>query len=148
MVFTMKAIGVIHTPFHDKNEMPIQSARSNTPGSVEVYSEYKTGLEGLSDFSNIYLFYCFHLAEKEVSMRVQPFLDDQAHGLFATRYPLRPNPLGISVVRIVSVQENVIFFNGADMLDCTPLLDIKPYIPEFDVFEVQKTGWYKKRKHP
>jgi len=146
--YVMKPIGVIHTPFHDTSNMPIQSARSEEYGKVEVFPEYMAGLEGIADFSHLYLLYAFHLANREVNLRVQPFLDDQVHGLFATRYPVRPNPIGLSIVRITAVQENVIFFNGADMLDGTPLLDIKPYIPEFDIFTVDKKGWYQQRKHP
>ena len=146
--YVMKPIGIIHTPFHDTSNMPIQSARSEEQGKVEVFPEYIAGLEGIADFSHIYLLYAFHLANPDFNLRVQPFLDDQVHGLFATRYPVRPNPIGLSIVRITAVQGNVIFFNGADMLDGTPLLDIKPYIPEFDIFAVEKTGWYQQRKHP
>ena len=146
--FLIKPIGVIHTRFHEKANMPIQSSRSEEAGSIEIFSEFSDGLEGIIDFSHLYLLYAFHLANQEVNLKVQPFLDDRIHGLFATRYPVRPNPIGLSVVRITAVQENVIFFTGADMLDGTPLLDIKPYIPEFDVFKVEKTGWYQQRKHP
>ncbi len=148
MTFTINTIGIIHTPFQEKSGMPIQSARSNFSGEVEVYPEFTAGLEGLREFSHIYLLYGFHRANQEVSMIVQPFLDDRNHGLFATRYPVRPNPIGLSIVRVTNVQENLIFFNGADMLDGTPLFDIKPYIPEFDVFQVEKAGWYQQRKHP
>ncbi|MHC1783715.1 MAG: tRNA (N6-threonylcarbamoyladenosine(37)-N6)-methyltransferase TrmO [Anaerolineaceae bacterium] len=143
----MKAIGVIHTPLTEKKDAPIQSSRSDISGTVEVFPEYLEGLEGIEDFSHIYLFYGFHCAEKEVSLKVQPFLDDQLHGIFATRYPCRPNPLGFSVVQFIEKHENMLSFKGADMLDGTPLLDIKPYIPEFDIFKVEKTGWYKNRKH-
>lgn len=146
--FSVKAIGIIHTSFHEKTGMPIQSARSDFSGEAEVYPEFAAGLEGLDEFSHIYLLYGFHRANQEVSMQVQPFLDDRIHGLFTTRYPVRPNPIGLSIVRITTVQKNVIFFNGADMLDGTPLFDIKPYIPEFDVFLVEKAGWYQQRKHP
>lgn len=146
--FSATAIGIIHTPFHKKSDTPIQSARSNISGEAEVFPEFTAGLEGLGEFSHIYLLYGFHQANPEVSLKVQPFLDDRIHGLFATRYPARPNPIGLSIVRISNVQENVIFFKGADMLDGTPLFDIKPYIPEFDVFSVEKAGWYQQRKHP
>ncbi len=139
MQFTMKAIGVIHTP--------IQSSRSDTPGSVEVDSQYLEGLDGIEHFSHIYLIYGFHRSNVDVKLKVQPFLDDQEHGIFATRYPCRPNPLGLSIVRLLERKGNVLFFEGADMLDGTPLLDIKPYIPEFDIFSVEKTGWYQNRKH-
>lgn len=147
MEFTLKVIGVIHTPLVDPTQTPIQSARSDVEGTVEVYPQYLDGLEGIDGFSHIYLLYGFHRSEAEVTLQVQPYLDDQTHGLFATRYPCRPNPIGLSVVRMVQKQKNVLYFKGADMLDGTPLLDIKPYIPEFDVFPVEKTGWYQHRKH-
>jgi tRNA-Thr(GGU) m(6)t(6)A37 methyltransferase TsaA len=147
MEFIMKPIGVIHTPLKDKKSAPIQSARSDYEGRVEVFTEFLEGLEGLEDFSHIYLIYGFHCSDNNVRMKVQPFLDDRQHGVFATRYPCRPNPIGFSVVAVISRNENMVFFKGADMLDGTPLLDIKPYIPEFDVFQVEKKGWYQNRKH-
>lgn len=144
----IKPIGVIHTPFHEKAETPIQSARSTAPGQVEIDPQYLDGLDGVEQFSHVYLIYGFHLANADVKLKVQPFLDDQEHGVFATRFPCRPNPLGLSVVRLLQRKGNVLFFEGADMLDGTPLLDIKPYIPEFDVFKVEQTGWYQTRKRP
>jgi tRNA-Thr(GGU) m(6)t(6)A37 methyltransferase TsaA len=144
----MKAIGVIHTPLIEKSETPIQSSRSDIPGTVEVFPQYLEGLDGIENFSHIYLLYGFHRAEPEISLKIQPFLDDQSHGIFATRYPCRPNPLGLSVVQLIERRENLLYFKGADMLDETPLFDIKPYIPEFDIFAVDKTGWYQHRKHP
>lgn len=144
----IKPIGVIHTPFHEKAETPIQSARSTAPGQVEIDPQYLDGLDGVEQFSHVYLIYGFHLANADVKLKVQPFLDDQEHGVFATRFPCRPNPLGLSVVRLLQRKGNVLFFAGADMLDGTPLLDIKPYIPEFDVFKVEQTGWYQTRKRP
>ena len=144
----IKPVGVIHTPFHEKAETPIQSARSTAPGQVEIDPQYLDGLDGVEQFSHVYLIYGFHLANADVKLKVQPFLDDQEHGVFATRFPCRPNPLGLSVVRLLQRKGNVLFFAGADMLDGTPLLDIKPYIPEFDVFKVEQTGWYQTRKRP
>jgi len=146
MEFHMKAIGIIHTPIADKKSAPIQSSRSEVIGTVEVFPEYLEGLEGIEAFSHIYLLYGFHLSDQEVSLKVKPFLDDQVHGVFATRHPNRPNPIGFSVVQLLDRQANLLEFKGADMLDGTPLLDIKPYIPDFDVFSVDKTGWYQHRK--
>jgi tRNA-Thr(GGU) m(6)t(6)A37 methyltransferase TsaA len=146
MEFMMKAIGVIHTPLIEKCDAPIQSSRSDISGTVEIFSQYLEGLEGIEEFSHIYLLYGFHRSDQEISLRVKPFLDDQYRGLFTTRYPYRPNPLGLSVVQLVGRQANKLSFIGADMLDETPLLDIKPYIPEFDVFSVDKMGWYQNRK--
>jgi tRNA-Thr(GGU) m(6)t(6)A37 methyltransferase TsaA len=90
--------------------------------------------------------YGFHRSETEISLKVKPFLDDQNHGVFVTRYPCRPNPIGLSVVQLVERKNNLLFFKGADMLDGAPLFDIKPYIPEFDIFTVDKIGWYQSRK--
>jgi tRNA (adenine37-N6)-methyltransferase len=143
----LKAIGVIHTPLIEKKDAPIQSSRSDIVGSVEVFPEFLEGLDGIEGFSHIYLLYTFHRSQPEVSLKVRPFLDDQLHGIFATRYPSRPNPLGLSVVQLTGRRENWLYFKGADMLDGTPLLDIKPYIPEFDIFTVEKIGWYQNRKH-
>ena len=147
MDFSMKPIGIIHTPFLDKTNIPIQSSRSEIIGTIEVFPEYQDGLDGVEDLSRIYLLYGFHQSEPIQSLKVQPFLDDQFHGIFATRYPVRPNFIGLSIVEVLGRQENLIHFKGVDMLDGTPLMDIKPYIPEFDVFEVEKIGWYQKRKY-
>jgi tRNA (adenine37-N6)-methyltransferase len=146
--FTFKAVGVIHTAFLEDKGVPIQSARSDAPGTIELFPEYLEGLEGVEEFSHIMLLYVLDRASADVHLKVKPFLDDALHGVFATRYPVRPNPLGLSVVRVVDRQENRIHFLGADMLDGTPLLDIKPYIPEFDFHQVSKTGWYARRAHP
>jgi tRNA (adenine37-N6)-methyltransferase len=148
MEITMKTIGVIHTPLLEKSDAPIQSSRSDIAGTVEVFPQYLEGLDGIEGFSHIILLYGFHQSEQEISLKVQPFLDDQLHGIFTTRYPNRPNPLGLSVVRLLNRKENRLEFLGADMLDGTPLLDIKPYVPEFDIFTVTKTGWYANRAHP
>lgn len=140
-------IGIIHTPIKEKKEAPIQSARSEINGEVEVFPEFSEGLDGIEDFSHIYLLYHLNQADQVVSLHVKPFLDDQFHGVFTTRHPCRPNAIGLSIVRIFRKENNRLFFCGADMLDETPLLDIKPYIPNFDIFEVTKTGWYQNRKY-
>lgn len=147
MEIMLKAIGIIHTPLIEKKDAPIQSSRSDIAGTVEVLPEYLEGLEGIEDFSHIYLLYGFHRSDQEITLKVKPFLDDHLHGVFATRYPCRPNPLGLSVVQLTGRQANMLYFTGADMLDGTPLWDIKPYIPEFDIFAVDKIGWYQHRKH-
>ena len=148
MEITYKAIGLIHTPFQEKVITPIQSARSDTPGTVEVFEDYLDGLEGVEGFSHLILLYQFDRSPLQSSLKIKPFLDNRLHGVFATRYPNRPNALGFSVVRLVERKENVLLFLGVDMLDGTPLLDIKPYVPEFDIHEVTKTGWYENRAHP
>ena len=99
----LKAVGVIHTPIHEKKDTPIQSSRSDISGTVEIYSQFVEGLDGVEEFSHIFLLYIFHRLEQPASLRVQPFLDDKKHGIFATRFPARPNPIGLSVVRVIKV---------------------------------------------
>lgn len=144
MEFMMKPIGVIHSPFTDKKQTPIQPTRSQAVGRVEVYPEFAAGLQDLEGFSHIILLYAFHRSDG-YTLLVQPFLDDQPRGLFATRHPCRPNPLGLSVVRLLARRENLLEIEGVDMLDGTLLLDIKPYVPDFDVRTNVKTGWYTQR---
>jgi tRNA-Thr(GGU) m(6)t(6)A37 methyltransferase TsaA len=148
MEIIMKPIGVIHTLLSTKEDTPIQSSRSDIPGTVEVYPQFAEGLDGVEEFSHLYLLYVFHRSEPPTSLKVQPFLDDKKHGIFATRFPARPNPLGISIVRMISRENNLIHFHGADIWDGTLLLDIKPYIPDFDIHSVSRIGWYAKRAHP
>ena len=140
----MHPIGVIHSPFNKKDQMPIQASRSQAIGLVEVHPEYADGLMDIEGFSHIYLFYAFHRSNG-YNLRVKPFLDDQERGLFATRYPRRPNPLGISIVRLVFRQDNALTVEGIDVLDGTPLLDIKPYVPDFDYRANARVGWYEMR---
>jgi tRNA-Thr(GGU) m(6)t(6)A37 methyltransferase TsaA len=144
MEFIMKPIGIIHSPFTEKREMPIQASRSQSTGSVEVYPEFMDGLKDLDGFSHIIIFYIFHQSTG-FSLHVKPFLDDHERGLFATRYPARPNPIGISIVELENVQANYLTVKGIDVLDGTPLLDIKPYVPDFDVRLEVRTGWYETR---
>jgi tRNA-Thr(GGU) m(6)t(6)A37 methyltransferase TsaA len=144
MEFIMKPIGVIHSPFTDKSQPPIQATRSQATGRVEVFPEFAGGMQDLEEFSHIILLYAFHCSSG-YSLQVKPFLDDQLRGLFATRHPCRPNPIGLSVVRLLARRENILDIEGADMLDGTPLLDIKPYVPDFDVRTDVKTGWYAHR---
>ncbi len=144
MEFVMKPIGVIHSPFEDKAQTPIQPNRSTARGQVEVFPEYMPGLQDLEGFSHIYLLYAFHRSEG-FSLLVHPFLDDELHGLFATRHPCRPNPIGLSVVRLLACRDNMLEIEGVDVLDGTPLLDIKPYVDDFDVRTEVRTGWYAQR---
>jgi len=144
MEFNMRPIGIIHSPFTEKGEMPIQASRSQAIGSVEVYPEFIDGLTDLDGFSHIIIFYAFHQSSG-YSLRVKPFLDDQERGLFATRYPARPNPIGLSIVELKILKDNFLTVEGIDVLDGTPLLDIKPYVPDFDVRENPRTGWYETR---
>ena len=144
MEFVMRPIGVIHSPFTDKSQTPIQPTRSQAIGRVEVFPEFAGGMQDLDEFSHIILLYAFHCSSGYL-LQVKPFLDDQLRGLFATRHPCRPNPIGLSVVRLLARRENFLDIEGVDILDGTPLLDIKPYVPDFDVRTDVKTGWYARR---
>jgi len=137
----LKIIGYIRTPFSEKKGTPIQSYYSKAEGVIEIFSEYAIGLDDLEDFSHVHLIYYFHKS-KEVKLKVVPFLDEKTRGVFSTRASLRPTPIGLSIVEIISINrtKSVINIRGVDMLDYTPLLDIKPYIPLFDQRDA-KTGW-------
>jgi len=142
-----KPIGVIHTPFKEPRGTPIQPmAAAGVEGVVEVLPEYAEGLEGLEGFSHIILIYHFHLSRK-ASLKVRPYMDEETHGVFATRSPSRPNPIGVSVVRLLKIVDNKLYIKDVDIVDGTPLLDIKPYIPEFDVRKVDRKGWLEKKLH-
>lgn len=121
--------------------MPIQPAGAKgIKGTIEIKPEYEKGLLDLEGFSHVFLLYHFHQSEG-FELLVTPFLDNKIHGVFATRAPKRPNPIGISIVKLTHVKDNILEIENVDMLDGTPLLDIKPFIPAFDKYEAEKTGW-------
>jgi tRNA-Thr(GGU) m(6)t(6)A37 methyltransferase TsaA len=121
--------------------MPIQpSGAKGVAGTIEIRPDFIEGLKDLDGFSHIMLIYHFHLS-KGYTLSVKPFIDDKLHGVFATRAPRRPNPIGISVVKLIRVEGNFLHIENVDIIDGTPLLDIKPYISEVDAHEVEKTGW-------
>lgn len=136
-----KPIGIIHSLFKDVKGMPIQTtAAQGIAGTIEIEPDYAGGLKDIEGFSHIILIYHFHLSEG-YSLEVRPFMDDHLRGVFATRAPGRPNPIGLSVVRLVKVEGSTLHIEDVDIVDGTPLLDIKPYVPEFDIREVERTGW-------
>lgn len=135
-----RPIGVIRSPFCEKGEMPIQATLSQAEGSIEVYPEYAAGLQDIEGFSHITLLYWFHRSEG-YRLVVRPFLDQVKRGLFATRHPARPNPIGISTVELLGREENRLRVRGIDVLDGTPLLDIKPFVPAFDHRQGTRVGW-------
>ena len=138
-------IGTIHSSFKETYGTPIQSsAAQDIEGFVELLPQYTGGLEDLEGFSHIILIYHFHLS-KPFCLKVKPYLDDRVHGVFATRAPSRPNSIGISVVRLTKINGNVLHIKDLDVIDGTPLLDIKPYVTEFDVREVLKKGWLNRK---
>lgn len=140
MRIEIEPIGIIRTPFTSKDKIPIQAGKSDIVAEVEVFPEYSPGLESLDGFSHIILLYWFHRA-KSPKLKITPFLDTQERGLFSTRAPSRPNPIGLSIVKLIQVQGNTVTFQGADMLNDTPLIDIKPYVPEFDIQLDATSGW-------
>ncbi len=138
---TYRPIGIIRSPFQDTKGMPIQpSGARGVAGTVEILPEFAEGLNDLDGFSHIFLIYHFHLS-RNYSLTVKPFLDDVARGVFATRAPKRPNAIGISVVRLVKIEGCILYIEDVDIVDSTPLLDLKPYVSAFDVREVERTGW-------
>lgn len=144
MEFIMHPIGVIHSPFTEKEQTPIQASRSQAVGRVDIYPEFAEGLKDIENLSHIHLLYVFHQSSG-YALKVKPFLDDREHGIFTTRYPYRPNPIGISTVRLLSRQDNTLIIEGVDVLDGTPLLDIKPHVPDFDLRTEVRAGWYETR---
>jgi tRNA-Thr(GGU) m(6)t(6)A37 methyltransferase TsaA len=137
----MSEIGRIHSSFQEATGTPIQPCRAhNSPGHVELRPEYVDGLADLAGFDRIWLIYWFHRAAA-AKMRVVPYRDTVAHGLFATRAPARPNPLGLSCVRLLGIEGHLLRLAEVDILDNTPLLDIKPYVPQYDNYPVTRCGW-------
>ena len=138
---TFRPIGVIHSEHSDEHATPIQPAcASGCPGRVELLEEYAEGLLDIEGFSHIYLLYHLHRAGP-ARLTVVPFLDDIPHGVFATRSPWRPNPLGMSLVHLVRREGSTLFIEDVDVLDGTPLLDIKPYVARFDARAGARCGW-------
>lgn len=143
--FSFETIGIIHTRFSQQEGTPIQSAMAGEEtGRIEIFPEFAEGLLDIEGFSHLFLFYAFHQSGKG-ALKVKPYLDTVEHGIFATRAPKRPNPIGMSIVQLVARMGNSLEIIGIDMLDGTPLLDIKPYIPSLDHFQTEKIGWYKDR---
>lgn len=143
MVIELKEIGIIHTPYKTKAETPFQGFQSEAVGRVEVFEEYVEGLEGIELFSHLILVYRLHRIERE-KLKVEPLFDPQnSYGVFATRHPHRPNRLGLSTVKLLGRQSNVLLVKNIDMIDGSPLLDIKPYVSRFDKRVNVNDGWFK-----
>ncbi len=141
MDVTYRPIGVLHTPFRDLSAMPIQpTSRASAPGTAEIFAEYAEGLRDLDGFSHVILLYHLHRARR-VELTVVPFLGSEPRGVFATRAPARPNPIGLSIVSLVRVEGRTLYFGNVDILDDTPLLDLKPYVPAFDRPGQARAGW-------
>lgn len=138
----VKPIGIIYTPFKYKKDTPIQPFRSKATARVEVFKKYQEGLNDIERFSHLILVYKFHKS-RGYCLKVKPFLDEKQRGLFATRYPRRPNQIGLTVVKLLRRKKNILFVKGIDVIDGSPLLDIKPYVPDFGAKEKVKIGWLK-----
>ena len=139
---TLSPLGRLHTPFTRLAGMPIQSVGARgVAGWIELDPAYADGLRDLEGFEYLILIYHLHLAQA-ASLTVTPFLDDRPRGVFATRSPSRPNTLGLSIVRLVGITGLRVDVEDVDMLDGSPLLDIKPYVPAFDVRNTERIGWY------
>jgi tRNA (adenine37-N6)-methyltransferase len=135
-------IGLVHSPFSDVTGMPIQPpAAEGVRGSVVLRPELSAGLRDIEGFSHLILIYHLHLV-RDFSLSVKPFLDDDEHGIFATRAPKRPNPIGLSVVSLIARNGATLEIGNVDILDGTPLLDMKPYVPQFDAPENARIGWF------
>jgi tRNA (adenine37-N6)-methyltransferase len=144
MNFEFSPIGTIHSPFKSLVGMPIQpSAAVGIKGFIELNKNLESALEDLDGFSHIYLIYFFHLS-KSFKLKVKPFLEDQPHGLFSTRAPKRPNQIGLSVVKLISIENNILYIENVDIMDGTPLLDIKPYVKQMEPTENFRIGWLEK----
>ncbi|MDD4136438.1 MAG: tRNA (N6-threonylcarbamoyladenosine(37)-N6)-methyltransferase TrmO [Methanoregula sp.] len=140
--FTYIPIGTVRSPFSDIAGMPIQpSGARGIRGTIEIRPEFVAGLKDLEEFSHVILIYAFHRCNGH-SLEVKPFLDTRPHGIFATRAPKRPNAIGLSIVRLAGIAGNTLEIEDVDILDGTPLLDIKPYVPAFDSYCDAKAGWF------
>ena len=138
---TLRPIGVVHSPFHDVQGMPIQTvAAADVEGELEVFEAFAAGLRDIEGFD--YLIVLTHLHQAKEKLEVVPFMDTVSHGVFATRAPARPNRIGLSIVRLLERKGHRLRFAGNDMLDGTPVLDIKPYVPRLDVRTTERIGWF------
>jgi len=144
-IIEYKPIGIIRSPFKKLEGMPIQPVGAcGVKGEIHIEEEYTEGLTDLEEFSHIILIYHLHLS-RGFSLMVKPFMDDNKHGIFAARAPKRPNPIGLSVVCLDKIEGNIVYISNVDIADETPLLDIKPYIPQMERREDEEVciGWLK-----
>ena len=141
---TLKPIGIVHSPLTRHSEAPIQPKYSEYNGEIEIFPEFADGLKDIDGFSHIMVIFVFHKS-RDYELLTYPYMDNEKRGVFATRSPYRPNPIGISVVRLSAVEGNTLKIEGLDMLDGSPVLDIKPYVPEFEKAAEIRIGWLKNR---
>lgn len=138
---TLRPIGIIHSPFQSTQGMPIQTvAAADAEGELEILEEFTAGLRDIEGFE--FLILLTHLHQAVEKLEVVPFMDTVSRGVFATRAPARPNRIGLSIVKLVHLNERILRFRGNDMLDGTPVIDIKPYVPQLDVRQTEHIGWF------
>lgn len=141
---TMHPIGIIHSPYKESRNIPIQGTfKKEVEAWIELKDRYVSGLKGLDKFSHMIIIYYFHKSQRE-EIEGKPFLEQDKHGIFAIRSPHRPNHIGLSIVKIKSIRGNRIYFTEVDVLEGTPLLDIKPYVKHFDSRDNVVSGWLDK----
>ena len=136
-------IGVVHTPSKMGGRQTRQSKFSNIKGKIEIYNEYAEGLKDLELFEYIICITYFHLVKPPISLLSTTPWDNDLHGIFAIRSPLRPNPIGFSILKLEKIEKNSLFVDNLDIADGTPVLDLKPFIPDIDNRETEKVGWIK-----
>jgi tRNA-Thr(GGU) m(6)t(6)A37 methyltransferase TsaA len=136
-----RPIGVIYSPFKKLSGIPIQPTMSNATGTIEIFKDYQDALLDLDGFSHIFCLFLFDMVKQPVPLQSKPFLKDEIKGVFAIRTPFRPNPIGISVLKLIKIEDTTIFVDNLDILDKTPVIDIKPFVPQFDNREANKIGW-------
>jgi tRNA-Thr(GGU) m(6)t(6)A37 methyltransferase TsaA len=141
-IIELRPIGVIHSPYKTSAEAPCQGRGLSQICKIEIFTEYETGLKDIEGFSHLIILYYFHQCETQSLLFRMP-LDIAPHGIFTTRLPNRPNPLGLSVVTLVSRHRNILHVKEMDAADSTPVLDIKPYIPGIDERRGVRIGWLK-----
>ena len=144
---TFQTLGIIHTPFSEPQGTPISStAGCGVKGTIEIFKQYAEGLKDIEGFSHLNLIYYMHRVQKDGLVGI-PFMDDKPHGVFAMRSPLRPNHIGISIVKLLAVRGNILEIEDLDILDGTPLLDIKPFLPDVDSRTECRIGWFTSNIH-
>ena len=142
---TFQPIGIIHSPFKEREGIPIQPiGAKGIKGEIEIFPEFTEGLKDLDGFSHIILLFHFHLST-DYKLLVKPFMEDTIRGVFATRAPRRPNQIGMSVVQLDSIENNILHISNIDIVDGTPLLDIKPYVKKIDCVDSEKVGWLEEK---
>lgn len=140
----LEPIGVVRSPYRELGGMPLQAGVDELESTIEIRDELRDGLRDLAGFSHVWVISYLHDAPPG-ELLVVPFLDTVPRGVFATRSPRRPNPIGLSVARLVAVDHEAVRVEGLDLLDGTPVLDLKPYVPRFDVREGARIGWFEGR---